>query len=200
MTTAKPQSDCDEYLTFCRNLQYQTPRDKSHNIDRADHLWNQALRENMYQLLDKKNKDKNKHAKSRGKKRKLESDRVKNDSYGVQEVASAGDNPVDTVIKKDVDTDVDIASLTTTSENDTNSNVGTDIEMDVTTNNWRINAITHKDIALGMEGDDCILEYLQRRGSGQMRRAQFLTLVEFCRGKGMFVCVNVRNFDPYAEV
>ena len=40
------------------------------------------------------------------------------------------------------------------------------------------------DIALGMEGDYHMLEYLQLKGLGKGKRAQFLMLVELCRGTG----------------
>jgi len=40
------------------------------------------------------------------------------------------------------------------------------------------------DEAIGLENDDCMLEYLQLRGHGKAGRAEFIALSTLCRGKG----------------
>jgi hypothetical protein len=44
-----------------------------------------------------------------------------------------------------------------------------------------------RKIVTGMEGDYHMLEYLQLHGLGKAKRAQFLMMVELCRGTGMCV-------------
>ena len=45
------------------------------------------------------------------------------------------------------------------------------------------------EIALGLEDDEQMLEYLQLKCSGQVARAQFLTLIHLCRGTGKLVAL-----------
>ena len=44
-----------------------------------------------------------------------------------------------------------------------------------------------RKIVTGMEGDYHMLEYLQLHGLGKAKRAQFLMMVELCRGTGMCI-------------
>ncbi len=54
------------------------------------------------------------------------------------------------------------------------------------------------DLALGMEGDEHMLEYLQKKGRGDVGRAEFLALADLCRGRGMFFfqIVNFTRIRP----
>jgi hypothetical protein len=139
----------DEFLVFCRNLCLQTPKDRSHAIERSDYMWKNAVDNGCFKELEKVvvvAKEK-----KRGRKRKLAE---KNDER------SSNTN--------------DLASMTSEKE----------VESDLEPLNKNGNEAM--EVALGLEDDELMLQYLQLQGSGQVARAQFLTLVHLCRGTGMF--------------
>lgn len=51
------------------------------------------------------------------------------------------------------------------------------------TSKWK-RSLDIDDKAIGLEDDDCMLEYLQLRSRGKAGRAEFIALVTLCRGKG----------------
>jgi hypothetical protein len=61
------------------------------------------------------------------------------------------------------------------------------MEVDATSEDGDANGNGTCEIALGTEDDYRMLEYLQLKGSGQVARAQFLSLVDLCRGTGMYL-------------
>ena len=161
----KPSSSTnshDRFLTFSRNLQLQTPRDATHNIERADYLWGKACQESRFQRLEKVEKEKKK-----GKKRKL-----------MEKV----DNNSDASVVADTS-----ASIAMTMNVDQTA-------MDVDENDGSNANDTIAETALGTENDYGMLEYLQIKGSGQVARAQFLSLVELCRGTGTFSTTKYGNW------
>ena len=156
----------------------QTPKDANHNIARADHLYNQALGENKFRVLaapavavpEKK----------RGRKRKLlekldsaVSEMSNGTSVDAGASAGAGAGAGDPTNVTNEATTADVQNMDTTE-----ANVDESIENNQTSMN---------DVAMGLEDDYQMLEYLQIKGSGQVPRAQFLALVGLCRGRGMLL-------------
>lgn len=165
----------DEYLTFCRNLTSQTPKDHNHTVARADHLWKDALENHIFRAMKVVVRV---QEKKKGRKRKLEQS-----ESGVS-IATSADSSVSGV-NGNVNANGSLESAR-------QSLVG----MDVDDCGGDADSCVVRDVALGMESDDRMLEYLQVNGSGKAKRAQFLMIVELCRGTGRFtVCTVVYLFE-----
>lgn len=153
----------DEFLVFCRNLCLQTPKDRSHAIERSDYMWKNAVDNGCFKELEKVvvvAKEK-----KRGRKRKIAE---KNDER------SSNTN--------------DLASMTSEKE----------VESDLEPLNKNGNEAM--EVALGLEDDELMLQYLQLQGSGQVARAQFLTLVNLCRGTAVRTRRRVRKENRKREI
>ena len=161
---SSPTPSHDQFLTFSRNLQLQTPRDATHNIERADFLWENALQKNTFRIMEKVSKEK-----KRGKKRKL---------------VEKGDSSI---------SDVSVATGNSANFSMDTDNKQDGMEVDATGEDGDANGNGTCEIALGTEDDYRMLEYLQLKGSGQVARAQFLSLVELCRGTGMYLLYSLRH-------
>lgn len=151
--SSSPTDSHDPFLVFCRNLCLQTPKDRSHAIERAEYVWKNAVDNDCFKGLEKvvvvvKEK-------KRGRKRKLAD---KTDECS----SDLGMNSTN-----------DLASMA-------NEEKGGESILEP----FKRNVNEAMDVALGLEDDELMLQYLQIQGSGQVARAQFLTLVHLCRGTG----------------
>mmetsp|Transcript_11570 Transcript_11570/g.21629 ORF Transcript_11570/g.21629 Transcript_11570/m.21629 type:complete len:2140 (-) Transcript_11570:138-6557(-) len=156
----------DEFLVFSRNLCLQTPKDRSHAIERAEYLWKNALENDCFKELEKVVVKE----KKRGRKRKL-ADKI-----------DEGAN------------DVGVAS----SNNLTSMSNGKELESDFQPYNQDNNATMN--VTLGLEDDELMLQYLQIQGSGQVARAQFLTLVHLCRGTAVRTRRRIRRENRKRDI
>lgn len=57
----------------------------------------------------------------------------------------------------------------------------------------------HDTAAIGLEDDDCMLEYLQFRGRGKAGRAEFIALATLCRGKAMTMRRRIKKMRKEEE-
>ncbi len=173
----KPPTTHDEYLTFCRNLTLQTPKDYNHSIARADHLWKTALEQDKYRSLEAIVVQE----KKRGRKRKLEkSESGVSIATFIDSNVSGGNGNVSKAVESSTSQSHSPVSMDLDDGNGSGASV--DERADVGTDNT--NYARGGNVALGLEDDDGMLEYLQVNGSGKLKRAQLMMMVELCRGTG----------------
>ena len=191
----------DQFLTFARNIMLQTPNDILHHEDRAEYLWKDALLSKRFGVKINKPAEK-----KRGRKRKLTAkteglpdknlDNVNSSSKAGAEgsdsnissaAARKSDVNTDSVASANINSSIhSVAGIDVKNEGDTN--IGNGILTYSNEGNTHMNSdgslINRSDVAMGMEDDAYMLEYLQIRGNGNVARAEFLALIQLCRGRG----------------
>ena len=189
----------DQFLTFARNIMLQTPTNKqenqsigqysintskTHQYQRINYLYNDIVKNGLgddgalYTNGGKKrNSNSNGADGRRSKKRKVGDLTTKTNN-----------NTSDSSLQIQIDTtNGEVCMLpSSTNENIIRENDNTSEEEKVvdSSNCSKIQSVSSKEVALGLEDDEQYLEYLHRNHNGNVERAQFYLLSDLCRGGG----------------
>lgn len=185
----------------------QTPNDILHHEARAEYLWKDALLSKRFGIKINKPAEK-----KRGRKRKLmakaeaptdkgANSNLDNANSSSKEGTQGSDSNISSAAARTCD--VNEGSVASANINSSIHSVsGIDVKNNGSTKigNGRVthskegntnmhsdgSLINRSDVAMGMEDDEYMLEYLQRRGNGNAARAEFLALIQLCRGRGTY--------------